>query len=536
MSIADTIEPLRTAALRQPGAHERASGMIKFQCPACAAEGHDTHEDNAGLFINDGKWGCAFASSDTAKGRAHWEAIGQALGAFTYRHPRASRAPAPDAALASGLHSVWGCAIAVPVFLEEADETVDFLEPRLLVRGAITELYSPRGLGKTQVTYAIAVRLSRVGLRVLLVDRDNPRHEIRRRLKKWGGHDAAHFKVITRDKAPALTDAAAWSAFPLDTYDLVVVDSIDASTEGVGEGDSAKPSVAFAAVLDLARRADGPAILVLGNVVKSGAHSRGSGVLEDRGDIVYEIRDATDLKPSGQKDWWHELAPAGVGEWAARASRRKRRDMYRLAFIPTKFRLGEEPEPFVLEIDHRAEPWTLREVDLVEAGHTALTTAISEREAALAQATHDLLAQMRHRADYRQSPLTKGEAETLLQAKGLTRKAARDLITEGDGRLWRLATTPNPSGKGTVVFLTFSSETPCEASSAAKKDGKESPRQTTLLEVPFVADRMDTGRRRIEPTKPAIHAGPSEGLSSPPSPNIHPPDGYGGEARAGNSQ
>src|SRR4029453_16211155 len=147
-----TIEPLRTAALRQPGAHERASGMIKFQCPKCAAEGHDTHDDNARLFINDGKWGCAFASSDTAKGRAHWEAIGQALGAFTYRHPRASRAPAPDATLASGLHSVWGCAIAVPVFLEEAEEPGDFLRPRLLVRGAITELYSPRGLGQPQGT------------------------------------------------------------------------------------------------------------------------------------------------------------------------------------------------------------------------------------------------------------------------------------------------------------------------------------------------------------------------------------------------
>jgi hypothetical protein len=474
-----TIETLRAAALRQPGARERATGIVKFQCPQCAADGHDVTQDNAGFFP-DGKWGCAYApmSAETDSGRAHWEAIGHALGAFTHRHPRAFRAPAPAADPdqganvtlkfgTSGCLSVWASAIAVPAFLEESDAAVEFIEPRLLVRGAITELYSPRGLGKTQIVYAIAVRLSRAGLRVLLVDRDNPRHEIRRRLKKWGGQDATHFKLITRDRAPALTNAEAWTAFPLDTFDVVVIDSIDASTEGVGEGDSAKPSVAFAAVLDLARRADGPAILVLGNVVKSGAHSRGSGVLEDRGDIVYELRDATDLKPSGNQDWWHELPPAGVAEWAARATRRKRRDVYRLAFIPTKFRLGEEPEPFVLEIDHRAEPWTLQEVTaaLVEAGHQALTTAISEREAQAAEATSQLLREMRRRADFRKTPLTTGEAEELLRTAGLTQAAARQLVKaraqDGPDQQWHLSPGPRPGGKGgSAVFVVFSLENP----------------------------------------------------------------------------
>ena len=69
---------LREAALRQPGAVER-SGIIKFQCPACCADGHDLQEDNAGLFP-DGKWGCANTST-----REHWDAIGRALGAFTGR-------------------------------------------------------------------------------------------------------------------------------------------------------------------------------------------------------------------------------------------------------------------------------------------------------------------------------------------------------------------------------------------------------------------------------------------------------------------
>jgi hypothetical protein len=388
----------------------------------------------------------------------------------------------------AGGGGIWASAIALPAFLGQEDEVATFLEPRLLVRGVITEVFAPRGLGKTQVAYAIGLRLERAGHRVLLVDRDNPRDEIRRRMRGWGGADAEHFRVLTRDKAPALTDTAAWGLFPLETYDVVIIDSLDAAAEGVGEGDSAKPSVAFAAVLDLARRTDGPAILVLGNVVKSGAHSRGSGVIEDRADIVYEVRDATDLKPSGQKDWWHELAAAGVGDWAQRASRRKRRDSYRLAFIPTKFRVGEEPEPFAFEIDHRSTPWSLRDVtnDLVEAGHHALAAAISERESHEARAQRQLLAQMRHRADCHRDPLIKTEAEALLQAEGLTRAAARKVLDEGAGKLWQFVPGSARGEKGgTAVYVQLSSDPLCEASAAARTATSESPRETALRRPRF---------------------------------------------------
>jgi len=78
--MAAELEHLHEAALQQPGATRRQSG-IKFQCPACAAEGFDKPKDNAILF-NDGTWGCAWAK-DTELGRAHWEAIGRALGAFS---------------------------------------------------------------------------------------------------------------------------------------------------------------------------------------------------------------------------------------------------------------------------------------------------------------------------------------------------------------------------------------------------------------------------------------------------------------------
>jgi len=82
MSTADTIERLRQTALQQPGARERASGMVKFACPQCVAEGHDKHHDNAGFFLRDGTWGCAYASGNPTLGREHWDAIGSVLGAF----------------------------------------------------------------------------------------------------------------------------------------------------------------------------------------------------------------------------------------------------------------------------------------------------------------------------------------------------------------------------------------------------------------------------------------------------------------------
>ncbi len=65
-------DPERLAlALKQPGARRRSNG-VKFQCPACRAEGHDRHRDNAIMFT-DGRFGCAYDS-------AHGPAIAEALG------------------------------------------------------------------------------------------------------------------------------------------------------------------------------------------------------------------------------------------------------------------------------------------------------------------------------------------------------------------------------------------------------------------------------------------------------------------------
>jgi len=245
----------------------------------------------------------------------------------------------------------WAAARPAPEFIAEKDLELNFLVPKLLLPGNVTMLFSPRGIGKTLMAHALAVDLAKKNHRVLLVDRDNSSQLLRSRLKNWGASEAQNLDILTRDKAPALTDGKAWKSFP-EKYDLVIIDSLDAATEGVGEGDSAKPSKALAAILDIAHRSgERAAFLVLGNTVKSGAHSRGSGVIEDRGDIVYEVRDATGFSPSGKVSWWLELPGQGAGAWGERARRRPTQRMYRLALVNSKFRPGSEPEPFILQVE-----------------------------------------------------------------------------------------------------------------------------------------------------------------------------------------
>jgi putative DNA primase/helicase len=360
-------------------------------------------------------------------------------------------APASDAGASS---TPWARAEAAPVFVtSEDDPAADFIEARLLARGSVTEWFSPRGLGKTHAGHGLLVKHARLGRRVLLIDRDNSRREVRRRLRAWGAADAPTLHILTRDGAPALTDRAAWRTFPVASYDLVLVDSLDASTEGVGEQDSARPSLALASLLDVVRQENGPAILVLGNTIKTGSHGRGSGVTEDRADIVYEVRDATGLQPSGGKPWWLELPAAGRDAWGERAVRRRRRDRYRLAFIPSKFRVGEEPDPFILEIDLSGEPWDLRDVtaDLEAAGRAAVETRAADQAERRTTAELALTVRIGEQADAG-APWTTSQAERYLaDAHGLRRREARELVAAG--RAWRLKADRSRRGHPRLLFL-----------------------------------------------------------------------------------
>jgi hypothetical protein len=307
-------------------------------------------------------------SDDDAPG-AHAHALQRTHDASDAPSPPAGE-PRSDDQEADAGDTPWAHACPAPEFCATVDETADWLVPGVLMPGAVTRINSPRGIGKTNAGLSYAVTLARAAKRVLLFDRDNPSHLIRNRLRAWGGDVLEAIEVLSREHAPALTETRAWRDFPIGKYDLVVLDSWDASTEGVGEQDSAKPSLAQKALLDLAHRANGPAILVLANTTKSGEAGRGAGTIEDREDIVFEVRDATGVTFTGRPEWWLDLPDASRGSWGERAARRQKRERLRLAFVYSKFRVGIEPDPFALEIDFTTSPWTVREIteDIIAAG------------------------------------------------------------------------------------------------------------------------------------------------------------------------
>jgi len=316
-------------------------------------------------------------------------------------------------------------------FLGDEEESVVFLPEPVIRKGAITEISPPRGLGKSLWAVAVAVSLALKGHRVLLIDRDNPRREVKTRVRSFGAARAlASLKVISRENAPPLTNRQAWAEFPYEEYDFVVLDSFDSATEGVGEQDSTRPSLALAPLLDIARRENGPAVLVLGNTVRTGAHSRGSGVVEDRADIVFEVRDATSFHPTGKKPWIEELPPADAGSWAGRSTRRKRLSRYRLAFIATKFRIGEEPEPFIIEINLESDPWSICDVtgDVDREGQTERERQALERAAAVESAAESLRAEILRREASGEPVLLKSQAEKFLTSGNMKRELARKVM------------------------------------------------------------------------------------------------------------
>jgi hypothetical protein len=352
----------------------------------------------------------------------------------------------------------WEEAQGLDTFLESGEDGADFLdaEKRILARAAITEMFSPRGLGKSLYGLWLAVHLALRGLRVMLIDRDNPRHVVRSRLKGFGAKTTTPgLKIISREKCPPLTNARAWALFPYTDYDVVILDSFDSAAEGIGEQDSAKPSRAIALVLDIARRENGPAVLILGNCVRTARHSRGSGVIEDRADIVYEVRDATDFHPTGARPWVKELPPADAGSWAARSSRRKQRARFRLAFVPSKFRIGVEPEPFILEVDLTADPWKLADVtnDVDREGAEVREQRAREHAERISNARVALEKEIIRRAETGDPPMLKDrDAIPFLTAKphSLKRDEARDVVNTPDGR-WILA--PIEGQKGHPIGL-----------------------------------------------------------------------------------
>jgi hypothetical protein len=363
--------------------------------------------------------------------------------------------------------AVWNQAMTAHDFLLQDEAEILAHVKDLIVPGCITNVSAPRSSGKSLVALYLGVALATGGVfrnerltqrRVLLVDRDNPRALVRKRLGWLGAHRLTSLKVLTRETAPPLTDKAAWDQFPVEDYDVVIVDSLGASTEGISEKEGRQTQEFLATLKDLAR--SGPAILCLDNTNKAGTNYRGRGEKADAVDIVYEARNVTGWTPPHGGDWWEQLPDFGEHTWQERASRRKGQAVMRVAFIPTKFRLGIEPEPFILEIDTRQEPWTLTDVTetIATAGERAAEEASRQERAKIAVAEEALVRAITARSA--DTPMLKSEAEALLQACGLRQRVARTLLESGGNHdiypadRWVIRQIPNhPTGKAFGVYL-----------------------------------------------------------------------------------
>jgi hypothetical protein len=334
----------------------------------------------------------------------------------------------------------WGEGITAQEFClqEDLESPADIKD--LVVPGAITIAAAPRGSGKSIIALSMGLALATGGVfrgarvpqrRVALIDRDNPPGLIRRRFRRLGGQSVTTLRLWTRDKAPPLTEADAWAAFPAEQYDVLIIDSVGAATEGVSEKEGRQTQQYLALLKDLAHR--GPAILALDNTNKCGANYRGRGEKGDAVDIVYECRNITGWTPTTDGDWWEDLPDFGEHTWQQRASRHKGQQVLHLACVPSKFRDGMEPDPFVLEIDMRQDLWTVSDItdQIATAGAVAAQEHTRQERQKLEQAMEALVRTLKERGS---TPLLKTSAESLLQAQGLTRKVARTLLERGGNR------------------------------------------------------------------------------------------------------
>lgn len=349
----------------------------------------------------------------------------------------------------------WDNAIPASAFVAQPDEGLPSLVRDLVFPGGITMLAAPRGTGKSMVGLAVAVALAKGDVfrgdqvppaRVLLVDRDNPPDVVKRRLRRWGVGGTNTLRVLTRTDAPSLRDQQTWKTFPVHHYDVLLVDSFGAATEGISEHAGRATQQVLATLKNLAHR--GLAIVVLDNTTKAATSYRGRGEKADATDVLYEVRDITGWTPPRGGDWWEQLPQAGDHAWAPRASRRHGQGKLRLAFIPSKFRLGMEPEPFGLEVDLTTDPWTLGDITAQIAAEGYATEQRAQQRQH-EDDTHAIVA-LQAVIARRQPPVSKTEAEGVLTQHGLSQKRARALLTAQDGVAWHLCPRP---GKGDPIAV-----------------------------------------------------------------------------------
>jgi putative DNA primase/helicase len=192
-----------------------------------------------------------------------------------------------------------------------------FLKP-WLCPGTLAMIYSPRGLGKTWLTYMIALAITRklsIGnwnadkaAGVLLLDGEMGEDERQDRLKPLTAglpHDLAPFHILAADTmqkegwpTPNLTDPKwreALSAFLMDCgiYGVLILDNLASLTPGLDEN----VKVAWDDINQwlLSLRFMGIAVILVHHAGKSG-EQRGTSGREDNLDITIKL-----TKPAGYK-------------------------------------------------------------------------------------------------------------------------------------------------------------------------------------------------------------------------------------------
>jgi AAA domain len=430
------------------------------------------------------------------------------LGAF-YRELRAQQARMPA-------YNPWTHVQTAQAFLQQQDEDLQATVKDFLIPGCTTIVSAPRGSGKSFVMLFLAVALAQGGIfrmerlatqRVLLIDRDNPEALVRTRLRSLGADDLTTLHVLTRASAPPLTDKTAWARFPADDYDVLLIDSLSAFTEGVSEKEGKQTQEFLAVLKDLAAR--GLALLILANTNKAGINIRGRGEQPDAVDLVYEARNMTGWEPEDGPNWWESLPEAGEQAWQQNTTRRLNATNLRIGFVPTKTRLGATPTPFVLDMDTTTTPWSMTDVTtlITHEGTQAREAKRSAQRQKLDAAAEALAAHL-HTLPPR-TPMLKTEAETWLREEHhLTQRQARTLLENGSHHdaapegLWVLREMTGQRGHPVGVYLT-GDDPRARVYGGIIDDGNNpnlgDPHKTSPVEQPISGTRMAGGARNTAP-------------------------------------
>jgi hypothetical protein len=431
--------------------------------------------------------------------------------------------------------SPWIHAQTMAEFLNQEDDAIDATVKDFLIPGCTTVVSAPRGSGKTFVALFLGLALAQGGIfrmerlarqRVLLVDRDNAPALIRQRLRNLGADGGlTGFKVLTRETAPPLTNAAAWAIFPAEDYDVLIVDSLSAFTEGVSEKEG-KQTQEFVAILkDLAGR--GLAILALANTTKDGTNIRGRGEQTNAVDIVYEARNITGWEPDDGPYWWESLPEAGEQAWQQNTTRHMQGNAMRIGFVPTKFRMGIQPPPFVLEMDTTTTPYSMTDVtvQLTQEATEAVRARKSAELRKLEEAAAALVTALQTRPAEGGVMLKKGALDFLRAHGPLTARQARNLLENGynhdlhhDG-LWVLREITG--GKGHPVGVYLVADDPLARAGEEKIDVRNNgnpaePHKTSSEETPISYTGLPGGvQNTTKSTASKTAVTSSEGFRTP---------------------